>query len=207
MHDNHNIATDKLYFTPSISKDCVMETFEEPGYFKVCHLWMPWMLTNTHTHTHTHCQQRSFHWPFVLTIQEVEAFGQKLLWVMKGVHTTETIIRYGWAVSLHPSCTPDPTPSVSPVWSSERWPGMTPLRRLWGTAEPCAPGAAGEGVQHLLGWTTVPCSKEEEGWWQRCRLYWISYAFDSVVVKLHEIVMCVTCKWHEIKKNELLLSV
>jgi hypothetical protein len=106
------------------------------------------------------------------------------------VHTTETIIRYGWAVLLHPSCTADPTPSVSPVWSFKGWPGMTALCRLGGTAEACVPGAAGEGVQHIMGWTVVPCSKEEEGWWQRCRLYWISYAFDSDVVQLHEIVTC-----------------
>jgi len=123
---------------------------------------------------------------------------------LSSVHTTETIIRYGWAVLLHPSRTPDPTLSVSPVWSFEGWPGMTALCRLWGTAEPCVPGAAGEGVQHLLGWTRVPCSKVEEGWWQRCRLYWICYAFDSVVVQLHKIVTCVTCKWHEIKKKVVL---
>jgi len=103
------------------------------------------------------------------------------------VHTTETIIRYGWAVLLHLSCNPDPTPLPSPVWSFEGWPGLTALCRLWGTAETCVPGAAGEGVQHLLSWATVPCSKEEEGWWQRCRLYWISYAFDSVVVQLMKL--------------------
>jgi len=53
MHGNHNIATDELCCTSSISKDYVTETFEEPGCSKVCHLWMPWMLTNAQTHTHT----------------------------------------------------------------------------------------------------------------------------------------------------------
>lgn len=67
------------------------------------------------------------------------------------VHTTQTIIRYGWAVLLHPSCIPHPTPSVSPVWSFEGWPGMTALCILWGTAEPFVPGAAGGGSATFTG--------------------------------------------------------
>jgi hypothetical protein len=78
------------------------------------------------------------------------------------VHTTETIIRFGWVVLLRLPCTPDPTPSVSPVWSFVRWPGMTPLRRQ-GTAEHSTSGCRGRRAA-LLGRTTVSCSKVEEVW-------------------------------------------
>jgi hypothetical protein len=68
-----------------------MEIIEEPGYSKVCHLWVPWMLTNAHTVT-----KKQFPLIFCTdTVQEVGASGHKLLWEMKPASTIFSLDQNG----------------------------------------------------------------------------------------------------------------